>query len=205
MGQMEAAARERDEAEEVARRRRKARRSTIVSRASLGTPHASQLRWTSVGDDGEDGDTEEEVHVESVLTDVEENDDEGCEPRSPAEEPTEEDRDFIVPDGYERERDETYVETEPEDSEEEEIAWVQMIEDNTHLTPAQTRLIGDRLSSIRGTQNTQGDMGERTLTGYCREAEGDERQSAITRNNTEEVASITHVDIPIPRDDTDVM
>ena len=41
---------------------------------------------------------------------------EGCEPHSPAEEPTEEDRDFIVPDGYERERDETYVETEPEDS-----------------------------------------------------------------------------------------
>ena len=40
LGQMEAAARERDEAEEVARQRRKARRSTIASRASLGTPHA---------------------------------------------------------------------------------------------------------------------------------------------------------------------
>ena len=77
LGQMEAAARERDEVEEVARQRRKARRSTIASRASLGTPHASQLSWTSAGDDGEDGDTEEEAHGEAVLTDVEENDDEG--------------------------------------------------------------------------------------------------------------------------------
>ena len=131
------------------RRRARRKRSSIGSRrSSLGTPHASQLNWTSE-EDGTDADGEEDL---PDVVEAEEPGDTGTdaeiEPRSPPEAPTLSDEEFIVDDYDPAEGDETYVKSATDDEEDEEHELTLMLSTLT-LTNRQRRVLSSRISTIR--------------------------------------------------------